>query len=152
MKNKNTKICFISSSGGHYEQLKMLKPLAEKYTAIWITEKTHYQDRADYYLLQTGSKDILFPFKMTYNLFKSFIIFAKFRPDYIISTGTMVAFPMAYLAKIFRKKLIYIETFARIKDGTRTGKIMYEKADLFIIQWEDLKSVYPNAIYGGSIY
>lgn len=64
----------------------------------------------------------------------------------------MVAFPMAYLAKIFRKKLIYIETFARIKDGTRTGKIMYEKADLFIIQWEDLKSVYPNAIYGGSIY
>jgi len=39
MKNKNTRICFISSSGGHYEQLKMLKPLAEKYTAIWITEK-----------------------------------------------------------------------------------------------------------------
>jgi len=76
MKNKNTRICFISSSGGHYEQLKMLKPLAEKYTAIWITEKTHYQDRADYYLLQTGSKDILFPFKMTYN-FSSLLLFCQ---------------------------------------------------------------------------
>jgi len=95
--------------------------------------KPVYKDSADYYLLQTGSKDIFFPFKMTYSLFKSFIVFAKFRPNYIISTGTMVAFPMAYLAKIFRKKLIYIETFARISDGTRTGKIMYKKADLFII-------------------
>lgn len=44
----------------------------------------------------------------------------------------MVAFPMAYLAKIFRKKLIYIETFAQISDGTRTGKKMYKKADLII--------------------
>lgn len=152
MKDKNPKICFISSSGGHYEQLKMLQPLAEKYDSIWITEKTDYQDTADYYLFQTGLKDIFFPFKMIYNLARSFIIFIIFRPDYVISTGTMIAFPMAYLAKVFSKKLIYIETFARIEDGTRTGRIMYKIADLFIIQWEELKKVYPNAIYGGSIY
>lgn len=93
MKNKNTRICFISSSGGHYEQLKMLKPLAEKYTAIWITEKTHYQDRADYYLLQTGSKDILFPFKMTYNFFKSFIILPNSDPITSFQRGQWLRFP-----------------------------------------------------------
>ena len=29
---------------------------------------------------------------------------------------------------------------------------MYKHADLFIIQWESLKEVYPDAVYGGSIY
>lgn len=28
---KNPKICFVSSSGGHWEQLQKLKPLADKY-------------------------------------------------------------------------------------------------------------------------
>ena len=28
---KNIKICFAASSGGHYEQLMMLKPLMEEY-------------------------------------------------------------------------------------------------------------------------
>ena len=36
---KNIKICFAASSGGHYEQLMMLKPLMEKYNSFVITEK-----------------------------------------------------------------------------------------------------------------
>ena len=39
---KNVKICFAASSGGHYEQLMMLKPLMEKYDSFVITEKTDY--------------------------------------------------------------------------------------------------------------
>lgn len=39
---KNVKICFAASSGGHYEQLMMLKPLMEKYDSFIITEKTDY--------------------------------------------------------------------------------------------------------------
>jgi len=31
---KNVKICFAASSGGHYEQLMMLKPLMEKYDSF----------------------------------------------------------------------------------------------------------------------
>ncbi len=59
---------------------------------------------------------------------------------------------MAFLAKLFGKKLIYIESFARVYDGSKTGKLLYKYADLFIVQWESLKEVYPKAIYGGSIY
>jgi len=29
---------------------------------------------------------------------------------------------------------------------------MYKRADLFIVQWENLKEIYPDAIYGGSLY
>lgn len=149
---KNKKICLISSSGGHYEQLKKLSSLEDKYDVVWITEKTDYESKADYYLVQTGGKDKLFPIKMIWNSIKSLFIYLKEKPDIIITTGAMVVIPMSLISKIMGKKVIFIETFARIYDGTRTGQLMYKYADLFIIQWEELKEVYPNAVYGGSIY
>lgn len=146
------KICLVSSSGGHYEQLKMLKPLEEKYEVIWITEKTEYSSKADYYLIQTGMKDKRFIYKMIRNMAYSINVWVKEKPDYVITTGTMVAIPLAFLAKIMNKKLIYIETFARVYDGTKAGKLMYKFADLFIYQWEPLSEVYPKGKFGGSIY
>ena len=35
------KVCFAASSGGHYEQLLMLKPLMLKYKSFIVTEKTN---------------------------------------------------------------------------------------------------------------
>lgn len=147
-----SKICLISSSGGHYEQLKRLKDLELDNDLIWVTEKTEYSSKADYYLIQTGLKDKWFLPKMIANSIKSIKIWITEKPDYVITTGTMIVIPIALLAKIFRKKLIYIETFARVYDGTKAGKLMYKYADLFIIQWESLQEIYPDAIYGGSIY
>ena len=146
------KICLISSSGGHFEQLKMLKKLEDDYDVFWVTEKTEYTENADYFLLQTGLKDKKYKSKTFKNLIESIKIWRIEKPDFVISTGTMVALPMFLLAKLHRKKIIYIETFARVYDGTKAGKLMYKYSDLFIYQWEPLAEVYPEGIFGGSIY
>ncbi|MCZ0717181.1 PssD/Cps14F family polysaccharide biosynthesis glycosyltransferase [Aerococcus kribbianus] len=146
------KICLVSSSGGHYEQLKRLKALEEEHDIFWVTEKTGFKSSADYYLNQTGLKDKWFPWKMVKNFGGSLKIWFKEKPDYIITTGTMVALPLCFIAKLFGKKIIFIETFARVYDGTKAGKLMYKYADLFIVQWEPLLEIYPDAVYGGSIY
>ena len=80
------------------------------------------------------------------------MIWCKESPDFVVTTGAMVVIPMVFLAKIFRKKSIYIESFARVYDASKTGKLMYKYSDLFIVQWDSLKTVYPDAVYGGSIY
>ena len=149
---KRKKLCLISSSGGHYEQLSMLRKLEEKYDLFWVTEKTDYKGNADYYLLPTGSNDILVLFRMFYNCVKTLQFWIKERPYAVVTTGTLVALPVCFLAKILRKKVIYIETFSRVRDCTRAGKLMYKVADLFIYQWEELEKFYPNGVYGGSIY
>ena len=33
--SKKIKLCLVSSSGGHYEQLRQLKPLLKKYDGFW---------------------------------------------------------------------------------------------------------------------
>lgn len=151
-KRKKAKVCLISSSGGHFRQLSMLKPLSKYYDTFVVTESTKYKSDADYYLLQSGLKDWLFPLKLLLNSFKTVYIIIKERPDFVVTTGTMVAIPMCFICKLLRKKIIYIETFSRVTDCTRTGKLIYKIADLFIYQWKQLAEFYPNGVYGGSIY
>ena len=53
---KKPKLLFVSSSGGHLEQLLMLKPLMEKYDSKIVTEKTKFNKVGDYFVFQTGHK------------------------------------------------------------------------------------------------
>lgn len=150
------KACFISSSGGHFEQLMMLKPLMKKYNGFIVTERTKYSvldnEGNVYYLKQVNRSEFTFFYNMLINIIISLKIFLKEKPDVIISTGVLATIPMCLIAKTFRKKLIYIESFAKVNTPTLTGKLLYRFADQFYVQWEDMLEVYPNAIYKGGIY
>jgi len=155
--DKKKKICLISSSGGHFEQLLMLRPLSKKYDTFIVTEKTKYNKgdkKINYYLSQVNRKEVLFIFKMLLIFLKSLYIFVKEKPNVIISTGVLSAIPMMFIGHIFKKKVIYIESFAKINSPTMTGNLIYKKniADQFYVQWESMKDFYPNAIYEGGIY
>ena len=151
------KVCLISSSGGHFEQLKMLTKLNKKYKTFIVTEKTDYNKddkKIDYFVMQVNRKEKLFIIKMIGILFKSFYIFIKERPDVIISTGVLSAIPMLFIGHIFKRKVIYIESFAKINSPTMTGNLIYKHhiANQFYVQWESMLKYYPNAIYKGGIY
>ena len=164
------KVLFISSTGGHLNELLQLSPLFEKYDYHIITEK----DKSNENLKEKYGKKIDFlPYgtratplckyafdkagkavprtapKPRKNFFQRQF---KLRPNVIVTTGTHTAGPMCYLGKIFGSKIIYIETFANKNKKTATGRLIYPIADLFIVQWEEMLKLYPRAVYGGSIY
>ena len=150
------KICLIASSGGHFEQLMMLKPLIEKYDGFIVTEKTNYSvnnmKHNIYYLNQVNRQEVKFLYYMIINTIKTLKIFIKEKPDVIISTGALSTIPMCIIGKLFKKKIIFIESFAKINSPTLTGKLVYKFADQFYVQWEEMKAFYPNAICKGGIY
>lgn len=160
---KKKKVLFISSTGGHLEELMQLKSMFDKYDYYIVTEKTKsnlslknkYSKRVSYLIYgsyTTFSKKVLYPFKLLLNCFKSLFIYIKVRPKYIVSTGAHTAGPMCLIGKIFGSKIIFIETFANSKTKSKTGSIVYKFADLFIVQWKEMLELYPNAIYGGWIF
>ena len=152
MNEKPKKICLVSASGGHFEQLCMLKPLLKKYQGFVVTERTSFNGNADYYVTQTGLGEKRF-IRNTIKLFREVRrICKKEKPDFIVTTGTFVSLPFMIYCKLHKKKLIYIETFARVSNTTKAGRFMYKHADLFIYQWKELEKYYPKGIYGGSIY
>lgn len=154
--NKKVRICLASSSGGHFEQLMMLKPLIEKYDGYIVTERIGYDVKVGKipvkYVMAINRTDKTFFFKFLYNILKSFFIVISRKPDYIISTGALAAVPLMIWTKFFGGKVIYIESFAKINSPNISGKIAYKFADQFYVQWESMKKFYPNAIYKGGIY
>lgn len=150
------KICFAASSGGHFEQLLMLRPLMERYDSFVVTERTDYQAQAKgqrmYYVTQVNRREKLFPLKLLHISFQSLGILLREKPDLVITTGVLAMIPLCLLAKLFGKKLIYIESFAKISSPNLSGKLLYRFADQFYVQWESMLKIYPKAICLGGIY
>ena len=152
---KMKKVLFISSTGGHFNELIKLEPLFKNYDYSIITEKDKttksfkrkYKDKIFFVPYSTRSKILTYIFIYQYIILKSIVLFLKIKPDVIISTGTHTAVPMCYLGKMLRKKVIYIETYANITKRTLAGKIIYPISDLFIVHWKELKKLYPKAIF-----
>lgn len=150
------KVCFICSQGGHFEQIKQLRKVREHYECFYVLTKTKATSALkDKVYLTTNlerKNNFIFLLNVFFWMIEEFSIFMKERPDVVITTGAANVIPMCLIAKIFGKKVIFIETFARINSPSKTGKLMYKYADLFIVQWESLLQFYPNAVYGGWIY
>lgn len=152
--NKKLKICLVGSSGGHLTHLYMLKPFWKDREHFWVTF-----DKEDARSLLQGEKmyPCYYPTNrslkaLLINTGLAFRILRKERPDLIISSGAAVAVPFFYLGKLFGAKLIYIEVFDRVDKPTMTGKMVYPITDQFIVEWEEMKKVYPKAINLGSIF
>ena len=81
MKNKVKKICFASSSGGHLEELLMLRPLMERYDSFIVTEKTAYEIAVPgircYYLQQVNRRERACMRRLIVNAFRSLKIFVS---------------------------------------------------------------------------
>ena len=159
-KENKKKVLFISSTGGHFDELLQLKPLFKKYNSYIITEKDKsnetlkeiYGDKMYFLPYGTRAKLFTYIFKYFYLCLRTVYLYFKIRPKVIITTGTHTAGPMCIIGKIFGSKIIYIETIANTNKKTATGKLIYPIADLFIVQWEEMLKLYPKAIYGGTIY
>lgn len=152
------KVLFISSEGGHLDELQQIN--FNNYNYEIVTEKTEttkglknkYKGKVHYLIYGTRHNLFKYFFVMIANFFISNYIFFKIRPDVVVTTGTHTAVLMCYIAKIFRKKVIWIETFANSKSKTLAGRLVYPIADTFVVQWESMKKIYKKAEYWGSIY
>lgn len=156
MSRSNPTICFAASSGGHYEQLMMLRPLMRRYNSFILTEHTQYQSQSQgehtYVVPQVNRKEWTMPFRLIANAVTSLVIFVKERPDIVITTGVLAVIPMCMIVKLFGRKLVYIESFAKISSPTETGRFLYRFADRFYVQWDSMREFYPKAVFVGSIY
>ena len=138
------------------EQLMMLKPLMDKYDSFILTERTSYsvntKGTKTYYVKQVNRREKGLLPKLLWDSVQSLRIFLREPPDAVICTGVLAVLPMCVICKLFRRKVIFIESFAKVTSATKSGEFVYKFADQFYVQWESMLKVYPKAIYLGGIY
>ncbi len=145
------KICLAASVGGHLQELLQLRNVYARYPHFYVVNDElilppAMQGRT--YFIRHSERDLV----ALWNLWEAFRIFWRERPRYLISTGAGLAVPLALVARLFRTKILFIETFSAIARPSLTGRLMYRLAHRFVYQWEQLRRFYPQGEYAGTIF
>ena len=146
------KICCICSGSGHLTELMQIESSFKDFEHFFVCFKRQNsielsKTKKMYFIVDTARN----PLKFLWNFFQSLRIFLKEKPDIVLSTGAGMAIAMCYIAKLFGKKIIFIESFCRIKMPSASAKIVYPIADLFFVQWKQNKKIFPKAKYFGGV-
>ena len=147
------KICLACSGGGHLSELVQLEDFYKNKEHFFLTFRRPNSEelakREKTFFIVDPKRN---PIKLVLNFWQSAGIFFKEKPDLILTTGAGVAFPIALIAKIFGKKIIYIESFCRINEPSLSGKLFYHISDLFLVQWPEMRKFFPRAEYYGGVF
>jgi len=145
------KIGLVCSHGGHLTELLYLLEAFEGHEIFFITyesQRTRVLPHRKYLLDNIGTS----PLKMGSALLKISGILLKERPEVIVSTGSEIAIPAFYVAKLMRIRTIFIESWCRVTTRSGTGKLVYPVSDQFLVQWPDLLRLYGSkARYVGAV-
>jgi beta-1,4-N-acetylglucosaminyltransferase len=145
------KVALVCSHGGHLTEILHLLEAFEGDEIVLITYRSMRTSELTYkkYLLENIYWN---PVKMVKAFSTFFSIYRKERPDLIVSTGSEIAIPAFYTAKLFRIPTVFIESWCRVRTTSGTGKIIYPIADLFLVQWPQLAALYgKKAQYAGAL-
>jgi beta-1,4-N-acetylglucosaminyltransferase len=143
------KLALVCSPGGHLTQMMMLRPAFEGHTRFVVTgrcartEALTIPERV--YLIPNVGTNVWLMFLAFLHALR---ILLKERPDVVISTGAELAIPFSWLGKLLGAKIVYIESWCRVRTRSGTGPLVYPVADLFLVQWPKLLDLYgPKALY-----
>lgn len=149
--NIDDNLCVVCTCGGHlYEALKALRCYGGRRFFITDYNKrlgSALKGQRVYYV--PDHNFVLLP--LFTNVVRSLYIILKERPDIVLTTGASLVIPTCLLAKILGKRIIYVETGGNVYSPTRTGRLLYRFADVFLIQWKPLHKYFPKATVGGPL-
>ena len=159
------RILVVLGEGGHtVEMLRLLELLGPKpeyeYHYFLVREEAISEQRIRYPgPMYRGSRPqfkdenlLVVALKYIRLAFQSLYALVRVRPRVIMHSGPGIAIPIALVGKLAGAKIIYVENGARVRTPSRSGRLMYRMADLFFVQWPELKATLPRAIYAGSLH
>lgn len=149
------KVCVPTSSGGHLTHMLMLMPvLGEAADRFWVTfDKEDAGSKLEgervYHCYFPTNRNAV---NAVRNTALAVRVLLRERPDLIVSSGAAIAVPFFLVGKLLGAKTVYVEVFDRVDAPTLTGRLVRRLADLFVVQWPEMTSVYPGSVDLGSIF
>lgn len=147
-------VLLVCSSGGHLQQMLALKPAWEPYAHVWVTF-----DKSDARSLLRDER-VVFAYSPTNrslknlarNLVLAWRVLGRVRPRVLVTTGAGVAVPFAWLGRLRRVRVVYIESFTRIEGPSLTGRLVAPIAHRAYVQWPEMEGLVPRGRYAGNVF
>ena len=147
-------LMLVCSSGGHLLQMLELRDAWGEGERVWITF-----DKADARSLLSVAR-VHSAFAPTTrnipNLLRTARLAARLgraeRPRALLTTGAGVAVPFAWIARLLRIPVIYIESLTRIEGMSLSGRMIKPIAARTYVQWPELAETSPRLHFAGNVF
>lgn len=141
------KVLLISSTGGHFQALQRLHPFWNKHNVCWVTFKSPSSElvlngEKVYWAYSPTNRNIP---NLIRNLWLACKVLAQEKPELVLTTGAGVAVPFIILAKLFKIKTVFVESFTRVEELSLSARLVLPFLDVLYVQWKELQEKYPQA-------
>ena len=146
--SRRVRILAIASPGGHWVQLRRLRPAWSNCDVAYATSNHGYRDEIASDLAASGCpapRFYTFPEASRWNKIRLIMqlasvlkIVLKERPDVVISTGASAGYFALRIAKLLKRRTIWVDSIANAGQLSLAGRMAGDHADLWLTQWESL--------------
>jgi UDP-N-acetylglucosamine:LPS N-acetylglucosamine transferase len=143
------KIFVITSGGGHWEQMMLLRESFVDCQVIYANTIDGLAEKSKAFpnfLVTDCNRDR--PMDTLRCIRDVTKIIYRERPDFVITTGAAPGFFALLIGKIFGAKAIWIDSVANSEQLSLSGKLSGWIADLWLTQWEHLSTPKGPKYYG----
>jgi len=134
------RVLFVSSSGGHWIQLRRLRPAFEDWIRLYACTNPGYGST-------TESEERFFavPEASRWNKLRLvrqagavLWILLRTRPEVVVSTGASPGFFAMLFGRLLGRKTIWVDSIANMDELSLSGQQAGRFADLWLTQWAHL--------------
>jgi biofilm PGA synthesis N-glycosyltransferase PgaC len=149
-------VLLVCSGGGHLLQLWSLRAAWEDLHREWVVASFEQSDVSS--LL--GAETVVFAYEPTVRNVKNLVrnvllarrVLRRVRPRAIVTTGSAVAVPFAWVGRLYGVRTVYVESLARTTAPSLSCRLAAPVADRVYVQWPELQAALPAARYAGTVY
>ena len=154
MSRERADVILVCSSGGHLQQMLALQPAWGSYSHVWVTF-----DKSDARSL-LGEERVVYAHSPTNrnlkNLLRNLVLawrtLRAVRPRVLLTTGAGVAVPFAWIGRLLRVRIVYVESFTRIEGPSLTGRLVAPVAHRAYVQWPEMEGALRKGRYEGNVF
>jgi beta-1,4-N-acetylglucosaminyltransferase len=146
-------LLLVCSCGGHLMQMLELREAWEGFPHMWVTfdkadARSLLADERVVYAHGPTNRNILNLFR---NIRVAHRVLRRQRPSAILTTGAGVAVPFAWLGRLHRVPVVYVESLTRIDELSLSARMIAPVADRLYVQWPELSGALGRARYAGHV-
>jgi UDP-N-acetylglucosamine:LPS N-acetylglucosamine transferase len=146
-------LLLVYSSGGHLMQMLELRLAWDAFSRVWVTfdksdARSLLRDERVVYAHGPTNRNLG---NLVRNLALARRVLKLSRPSAVVTTGAGVAVPFAWLARLQRIPVVYVESFTRIDELSLSGRMIRPIAERLYVQWPETPATVGGR-YAGTVF
>jgi UDP-N-acetylglucosamine:LPS N-acetylglucosamine transferase len=141
---RRRKVLLVSSSGGHWTELRRLADAFEPYERVWcsVLGEMRAEVAPDaFHLVPDATR--WNKLRLAWSALRVLAVLVRVRPDVVVSTGAAPGYFAVLFARAVGARSVWIDSIANAEELSMSGRKAARIATLTLTQWPELGDAMP---------